>query len=498
MAAKKAAFDAKSLLAFWEDPDNHKLIVNAKPSKFSFTALDCKKKGLNQDSKPRSSEAASLADKVSLVPTSGGSGDSSKEVLKKESSPNQDSKPRSSEDASLADQLKKVFLEPSSGGSGDSSDESPSSGGPGAPSSSEPVDSSDESPASGGPSDSSDEFLVSGGPGDSLDESLASGGPGDSSDESLASGGPGDSSDESLASGGPGDSSDEDSEGVVEVDDAELTMFPACCVGKLFWLDQDLNIVRYCSAFHIGGKKIMTVAHVFYDSHRTFKGGIFVPAMINKYDIYGKNFGYYVTGWGNECAGYHHDILDDKGRTLWTPWLDVAIAPLVEVKQLRDRANYLPSEEGLESLKELKRNNEKEYNDQFQVVINPMLYSNPMNRIPRTRYPLGHRVTVYGYTDSKMKKITATLCLRNQLFELLGPGSQLLELWVPFLHCLMCINATVLEGMSGGPWIVKCPLFHSVAVGIQSGTFEPPDQLSFSPNFFTQSKLIDETIDETY
>lgn len=79
--------------------------------------------------------------------------------------------------------------------------------------------------------------------------------------------------------------------GIHPVGKQYLTKPPYHSVGKLFFFYPGRKEMDIATAFYIGNSKIMTAAHAFDDEK--IDDGIFVPAMINEYDIYGYNFGYY-------------------------------------------------------------------------------------------------------------------------------------------------------------------------------------------------------------
>ena len=80
------------------------------------------------------------------------------------------------------------------------------------------------------------------------------------------------------------------------VDERLLRFYPYHSVGKIYWPPKKYTFssdVLYASAFYIHGNRVMTAAHNFDDSDFKPEDGFFIPAMKNKYDIYGKNYGRY-------------------------------------------------------------------------------------------------------------------------------------------------------------------------------------------------------------
>ncbi len=97
--------------------------------------------------------------------------------------------------------------------------------------------------------------------------------------------------------------------GLKIVEHDSLQLYPYKCVGRLFWFrPPESNADMYSTtAFYIGNNKIITVAHAFdlplTESKKrnnkppfpakSLKEAIFVPAMKDRGDIYGKFYGYY-------------------------------------------------------------------------------------------------------------------------------------------------------------------------------------------------------------
>ena len=92
------------------------------------------------------------------------------------------------------------------------------------------------------------------------------------------------------------------------VNDDNLVKRPYCSVGKLFWVRNETDIIYWATAFYIGLRTIISVAHAFdwprglYNRIVSFYTGqtrrdprqaFFVPAMEDKDDIQGKRYGYY-------------------------------------------------------------------------------------------------------------------------------------------------------------------------------------------------------------
>ncbi len=274
----------------------------------------------------------------------------------------------------------------------------------------------------------------------------------------------------------------------------DLRESPACSVGKLFWCRKkdQFKIVNWSTAFYVGKEKIMTVAHVFHDikdDKCTIEDVVFVPAMINQFDLYGKNFGFYRIAFPVILDAYRNksDINDKKRLHVY----DFVCVKLTEAKQLKDNSET-PTEDSLKQLKKLKKRSRKQYEDLFiESTIEELgLRSIPL-RFPKTEDSC---FTVYGYGKSDNKNDTNS---GNEMTKVTGtviPESKLIE-WMGYSYSsLIPINVAVRRGMSGGPWIQGDD---KVAAGIQSernelnnDTFPSGVHLSVSPNLRTQEDYI--------
>ena len=82
----------------------------------------------------------------------------------------------------------------------------------------------------------------------------------------------------------------------------ELKNYPQHSVGKLFWLDTNkIDNIHWSTAFYVGNSKVVTVAHIIHrkwlkwlKTKWNVNAAVFIPAMIDKFDIYGKYYGHYA------------------------------------------------------------------------------------------------------------------------------------------------------------------------------------------------------------
>ena len=241
------------------------------------------------------------------------------------------------------------------------------------------------------------------------------------------------------------------------VDKKELKRYPRLCsVGKLFWLHVNtMKQIRWSTAFYVGNSQLVTVRHVFYDEelgeheNDVFwnpNGAVFVPAMIDKYDVYGKQYGCYA-------VGVH------KVHPKWSPqaWrYDICTLTLLHGKKIDPQHYPERDPSSCEDLKALRR-----LIEQDEIIVEDAY----INRIEPIQIFSERRVgfddtttrwTVYGYglrldylgsliDDGKMTKVQGTAVSRRQLMERVTRNTRME---------LIGMNVAAPCGMSGGPWIL--------------------------------------------
>ena len=98
---------------------------------------------------------------------------------------------------------------------------------------------------------------------------------------------------------------------VTVVPSDKLTTFPYQCVGKLYFTLK--NTRTWTTAYHIGGNKLLTVAHAVVATGSTqgskaYASALaFIPAMTDKNDNLGKNYGYFPQVQGGPGQAYFPD-----------------------------------------------------------------------------------------------------------------------------------------------------------------------------------------------
>lgn len=293
----------------------------------------------------------------------------------------------------------------------------------------------------------------------------------------------------------------DDEENITLVSEHELSEFPACCVGKLFWLVEKKGKVvkvRWSTGFIIDDQKIMTVAHIYFKVEKKglkIDSGVFVPAMIDQYDIYGTNFGYYAVKNFHKCTSYVN--LNKLTREYsWIQGYDFATVELGKAKKVQNYNDEYLQCKDLTRLKALAES--LTFIDAPEKVEFISLNNVNLNDTS---------VTIYGYgrindgTDPKdngscMTKVTCSIIEENELVELLeeeeeeDASAQALNLKqkkVPAKILNPCniiaVNVSIREGMSGGPWMQSQGDGQSqAAVGIQcASSIDNTIKLSISP-----------------
>ncbi len=112
---------------------------------------------------------------------------------------------------------------------------------------------------------------------------------------------------------------------VTTVDDDKLTTYPYQSVGRLFWCKPN-GPVTWVTAFYIGNNMIMTAAHAFDDAQHKNKYGVFVPAMINKEDFFGTNYGCFLVD--PKLLKRHLSYVAYKAGEPTTPQYDICTVEL--------------------------------------------------------------------------------------------------------------------------------------------------------------------------
>ena len=240
-----------------------------------------------------------------------------------------------------------------------------------------------------------------------------------------------------------------------------LTKYPFQSVGKLFWLIPTTRTILYHStAFYIGDEKIMTVAHHF--DKDTIKGYpvppnavIFVPAMSDKEDIYGVNYGYYKLD--------HHCIHRNHNKYTFSPKYDICIAKIIDGRRPVGGTKENPTEFEL-----------------IQIVPpNPLANYGlaQLKSIPRLPYPQPYedmrKCTVLGYGSTSLTTpVIEDTTGKMMIFNI----EKVCVTLYNDMHGIVTMKPSVWKGASGGPWLNG----NNTAIGIQSAGYGKSN-ITFSP-----------------
>ena len=294
------------------------------------------------------------------------------------------------------------------------------------------------------------------------------------------------------------------------VSSRELTQYPQNSVGKLFWFDSSLphhervEPVHWSTAFYVGDSKIMTVSHVVYGKGKekskvvwNINAAVFVPAMIDKFDIYGKNYGHYAVGVRQEHPKYKPD--------LWQ--YDISTLKLLSGRKIQSHHCPAKDPSSLADLQDLRQ--KEQVNDFFYTVEINKGVEIGLNAIQlrfhdhQQEYNDGTSWTVYGYGEKnrggtadngsdggKMTKVVGKILPNhNDTIERLTLNLDLIGM-----------DIVVRRGMSGGPWILNqdgvqveadgCQAASSISKSLWkriqekiTGKEDPLCRLSLSPYF---------------
>ncbi len=273
---------------------------------------------------------------------------------------------------------------------------------------------------------------------------------------------------------------------IQQVADTDLTEFPACNVGKVFW--RKSRDLYWSTAFYIGNQTIMTVAHVFYNVpiDVTIQDAVFIPAMIDKEDIHGQHFGFYETKLLSPFAPYYPQFEKDIAKR--QPWNDYAVLRLKNGRCKKHSDVRNPDlAEHVEQFMDCTMHKEEPI-----CLATPTCASSASDPTPT--------FTVYGYGEvnddsddlwengSKMTKVTGSIFPETGISRILDAyqATQLIG-----------IDVVIREGMSGGPWMqgdcaagIQCEssrprsFLKSTSILLKNKGILPKDvHLSLSPRF---------------
>ena len=238
-----------------------------------------------------------------------------------------------------------------------------------------------------------------------------------------------------------------------------LTKYPFQSVGKLFWLIPTTRTILYHStAFYIGNEKIMTVAHHF--DKDTVKGYslppnavIFVPAMSDKEDIYGVNYGYYKLDLDQIGIHEYHN----KSNILF-PLYDICIAKITDGRKPVGGTKENPTE--FELIQIVPPNPLANYGANYGLIAE-------LKPIPRLPYPQPYedmrKCTVLGYGSTSFTKPVITDATGKMMkFNI----EKVCVTLYNDRRGIVTMKPAVWKGASGGPWLNG----NNTAIGIQSAS----------------------------
>lgn len=261
-----------------------------------------------------------------------------------------------------------------------------------------------------------------------------------------------------------------------------LTEYPYRSVGKLFWFKpNERGIFEYATAFYSDDNTVMSVAHIF-DNNLPPQEAIFIPAMINKYDIYGKNYGYYrIDTTSATFVRKHPDyIKQSKGKKLTTPEFDLCIFKIASGKVLTSKYRSKAMTKAFhKKFKDKDLSFENTAIDQEWKPIKPALFLRGMKE---TWTLLGYANVDEIWTANGGEMWTVHgFCTHVISDEVeISDTAELIT-----INGRLVIQPAVRRGMSGGPWFLGTDIKSNpkaAAGGCQSGIDEGRN-LSYSPLF---------------
>ena len=249
------------------------------------------------------------------------------------------------------------------------------------------------------------------------------------------------------------------------VDLKDLTKFPYQSVGKLFWLTQDgKDIIYYSTAFYIGNGVVVTAAHSFDQDIVQFEGklvpkpskaAMFVPAMMDKIDFLGANYGCYPID-GEPVI--HHRYKPQNDPKDEEPFFDLCNFKISKgVERVGSMCRLQPT----------------------SIFFQPNVVQ------PITICPYRHienaPVTVLGYGATPKTILPETIPNINGLMMEFQGNISHVDSYLDESEwkTRIIMNRDVWYGASGGPWLTTSV----VAIGIQSAINKEADNQSYSPYF---------------
>ncbi len=210
--------------------------------------------------------------------------------------------------------------------------------------------------------------------------------------------------------------------------------YPYQSVGKLFWCRPGTDEEEsWATAFYIGDNKIMTAAHAV--DKMESNAGVFIPAMIDRGDKTGKNYGAFRVR--PESCRKHPKYHTDEYTN---PEYDICIAEVGKGKRHPDVNANINGAPGQEHTTE-------------DIMIGDTHLS-PIEIHADIETGSNSTLTVLGYPS-----------LTGQLLE--APKTRYVDSESDSNRVAVAFEAQ--EGMSGGPWMLEDPEGRMVAAGCTAG-----------------------------
>ena len=225
----------------------------------------------------------------------------------------------------------------------------------------------------------------------------------------------------------------------------------------------------YATAFYIGNDKIMTTAHTFdqdEDDPTPPHSAVFVPAMKDKYDVYGTLYGYYAIV---DEPRIHRKYEIRPDPTLVDSFYDICT---VELCNGRKKVNGIVKSISIVPKWQQPRLPDDPMEAQLFAYLTPILvypYKNKRCMEPCTVIGYGaKKITIWPDKNKKVKMMKYQGTLYTGKHD----------------KRLIAMDKLIWEGASGGPSFIT---YDNIAYGIQSGILLK-DHKSYSP-LFTQALL---------
>ena len=255
----------------------------------------------------------------------------------------------------------------------------------------------------------------------------------------------------------PGQSTSSSSSTPSYVPDDCLTKYPYQSVGKIFWLlPKTRHIMYHTTAFYIGSGQIMTAAHTFdkdklEDNTCIPKAAIFVPAMSDKEDIHGVNYGHY------EIVEIY--IHKNHNHINCQPEFDICIVRIANGRKPVEGTKENPTE--FKPIQIAPPNSGLSDSTQSPKLIAEL---KPISLLPYPQpYKDMRKCTLLGYGSKPFTKPVITDTRGKMMIFNIEKVN--VRIYNDKMHGVVIMKPAVWQDTSGGPWLNG----DNTAIGIQSG-----------------------------